>query len=223
LGLALTAGTLAAVLSQIPAGALVDALRWKRALAASGTMDGHEGILQGHNPTSRLAPKCGYDRFDFSVAANWHCDRLDVERSAAASNKGRKINPPPGAVSGLNIMATRLTLGAMSVSNSRHLPANEISRLMKPVRFPPGRGRLATNPAPIGSATVTNTIGIVCALNAAGGPANVVPHIAAIGPTQLRKPARQLGRVGLGSMIVFIELDEHADPPHWFGLLRARR
>jgi MFS family permease len=35
-GLALTAGTLAAVLSQIPGGALVDALRWKRALAASG-------------------------------------------------------------------------------------------------------------------------------------------------------------------------------------------
>jgi MFS family permease len=35
-GLALTTGTLAAVLSQIPGGALVDALRWKRALAASG-------------------------------------------------------------------------------------------------------------------------------------------------------------------------------------------
>jgi hypothetical protein len=35
-GLALTTGTLAAVLSQIPGGALVDAMRWKRALAASG-------------------------------------------------------------------------------------------------------------------------------------------------------------------------------------------
>ena len=35
-GLALTAGTLAAVISQIPGGALVDALRWKRALAAIG-------------------------------------------------------------------------------------------------------------------------------------------------------------------------------------------
>jgi hypothetical protein len=52
-------------------------------------------------------------------------------------------------------------------------------------------------------------------------PANVDPHIAAIGPTQLRKPARQPGRVGLRLRIGFIELDEHTDPPHWFGLLRA--
>jgi hypothetical protein len=35
-GLALTAGTLAGVMSQIRGGALVDALQWKRALAAFG-------------------------------------------------------------------------------------------------------------------------------------------------------------------------------------------
>jgi len=35
-GLALTVGTVAALVSQIPGGALVDALRWKRALAALG-------------------------------------------------------------------------------------------------------------------------------------------------------------------------------------------
>jgi len=35
-GFALTVGTLAAVISQIPGGALADALRWKRALAAIG-------------------------------------------------------------------------------------------------------------------------------------------------------------------------------------------
>jgi MFS family permease len=35
-GLALTVGTLAGVISQIPGGALADALRWKRALAAIG-------------------------------------------------------------------------------------------------------------------------------------------------------------------------------------------
>jgi len=46
-------------------------------------MDKHEGIRQGHDPTSRLAPKCGYDHFDFSVAANWRCDRLDVDRSGS--------------------------------------------------------------------------------------------------------------------------------------------
>jgi len=33
--------------------------------------------------------------------------------------------------------------------------------LMKPVIFPPGRVKLATKPAPTGSETTTNTIGIV--------------------------------------------------------------
>jgi predicted MFS family arabinose efflux permease len=37
-GLALTVGGLAGVLTQIPGGALVDAMRWKRGLAASGIM-----------------------------------------------------------------------------------------------------------------------------------------------------------------------------------------
>jgi hypothetical protein len=60
-------------------------------------------------------------------------------------------------------------------------------------------------------------------LGAAGGPTNVDPHIAAIGPTQLRKPARQPGRIGLRLRIVFIELDKHADPAHPIVLLRARR
>src|SRR5262249_34965571 len=58
-------------------------------------------------------------------------------------------------------------------------------------------------------------------LDAASAPANVDSHIAAIGPTQLRKPARQPGRVGLRLRISFIDLNEHADPPHWLGLLRS--
>src|SRR6516162_4400369 len=37
----------------------------------------------------------------------------------------------------------------------------EASRLMKPVRLPPGRGRLATKPSPTGSDTAPKTIGIV--------------------------------------------------------------
>jgi hypothetical protein len=52
-------------------------------------------------------------------------------------------------------------VGAISVSNSSNLPASDASMLMKPVMFPPGRGRLATNPLPTGSTTSTNTIGIV--------------------------------------------------------------
>src|SRR5271169_3131538 len=51
------------------------------------------------------------------------------------------------------MIATRLTPGASSMSNSSHLPPSVASMLMKPVRFPPGRGRLATKPALTGSAT----------------------------------------------------------------------
>jgi hypothetical protein len=46
---------------------------------------------------------------------------------AAASNGPRKYDPPPGAVSGLNMMAARLTEGAASLSSSSHLPAIEVS------------------------------------------------------------------------------------------------
>src|SRR5215467_12718055 len=80
---------------------------------------------------------------------------------AAASNGLRKYSPPRGAVSGLNMIAARLTRGAISLSNSSHLPAIAASPCMNPVMFPPGRGRPVTNPEPTGSETITNTMGMV--------------------------------------------------------------
>jgi hypothetical protein len=62
----------------------------------------------------------------------------------------------------LKSIATRLILGAICVSNSTHLPASWASKLIKPVIFAPGLGRLPTKPLPTGSDTITNTIGIVC-------------------------------------------------------------
>ena len=55
----------------------------------------------------------------------------------------------------------RTMSGAMSLRVSSHLPAIEYSKLTNPVIFPPGRARLPTNPAPTGSSTCANTIGIV--------------------------------------------------------------
>src|SRR5215471_5841722 len=81
---------------------------------------------------------------------------------AAASKRGKKYEPPPGAVAGLKIIATRLMFGAISVSNWNHLLIIEGSTYVKPVRFPPGWAKLAANPSLIGSATTTNTIGIAC-------------------------------------------------------------
>ena len=55
--------------------------------------------------------------------------------------------------------ATRSNRGAICLSSSTHLPPIENSKLVNPVRLPPGRDRLATNPWAIGSETCMNTIG----------------------------------------------------------------
>ena len=54
----------------------------------------------------------------------------------------------------------RVTGGAISLSNSSHLPPIVGSKLVSPVRLPPGCARLATKPLPTGSPTCRNTIGI---------------------------------------------------------------
>jgi len=56
---------------------------------------------------------------------------------AAVSSEGIKVDT--GAVSGLNRIAARLSPGAISESNSSHLPPSEASPVAKPVTFPLGR------------------------------------------------------------------------------------
>jgi hypothetical protein len=54
------------------------------------------------------------------------------------------------APSGLNVIAARLSPGAISVSSSSHLPASGASKVAKPVTFPSGgqaAGRCAGNQA----------------------------------------------------------------------------
>src|SRR5262245_3098878 len=63
---------------------------------------------------------------------------------AAASNEGIKADA--GAVSGLNMMAVRLSPGAISESNSSHLPPSVASKPLKPVTFPLGRSSRETMP-----------------------------------------------------------------------------
>src|SRR5205807_5274765 len=66
-----------------------------------------------------------------------------------------------GAVFGLKRYATRVMFGARRFSNSSHLPAVERSKFVNPVRLPPGRAKLWTTPAPTGSLTCTNIVGVV--------------------------------------------------------------
>jgi hypothetical protein len=51
----------------------------------------------------------------------------------------------------------------------------------------------------------------------------VHPHVAAIGPTQVRKRLRKRRDPGLRHGIVFVVRVEHADAPYAVALLRPRR
>ena len=148
--------------------------------------------------------------------------------------------------------ATRVTRGAISLSSSSHFPLKLYSNCMKPVTLPPGRARLSTKPAPTGSVTFTNTIGTVrvACCNAATigravarmtsgasatssaaylrmrrhrrAPADIDPHVAAVGPAQLLQALQERRDAGCVPDRPR-PCHEHADAPHPLGLLRARR
>ena len=65
-------------------------------------------------------------------------------------------------------------LGMISLSSSSHFAPMPNSNGVKPVALPPGRAKLATNPAPTGSGTITNTIGTVC-VTCSKGPTVALP------------------------------------------------
>src|SRR6516164_1737347 len=97
------------------------------------------------------------DKLEFDGGLNGKVARL----FAPAALNGLSQNSRNDAIAGLNKVATRVTCGAISLSNSIHLPACVGSATAKPVALPPGRGKLATKPLPIGSATIPKMIGMV--------------------------------------------------------------
>jgi hypothetical protein len=62
-----------------------------------------------------------------------------------------------------------------------------------------------------------------CPIDIIAVPSQLDPHVAAIGPTQVRKRLRERGEAGLIHGIVFVEPQEHADAPHAVALLCLRR
>ena len=70
---------------------------------------------------------------------------------------------------GSHMIPTRESPGTISRRSSSRLPVSSEVKPARPVTFPPGRARLATKPAPTGSALAVTTIGIVrvCRLIAA--------------------------------------------------------
>src|SRR5262249_26972400 len=94
----------------------------------------------------------------------------------------------------------------VSLSNSSRLPANTAEILVTPVMFPPGRARLSTSPAAMGSAEITKTIGIVLvAFLAARAPDNV--------PVRIMSTSRRTSssaRVGSSSSLLSAYRDSKA-------------
>ena len=67
----------------------------------------------------------------------------------------------PVGLRGSTSVATRLTLGAISLSSSSHLVAVAGSKWVNPVTLRPGRARLSAKPSATGSDISGNTIGMV--------------------------------------------------------------
>src|SRR5262249_48360476 len=96
----------------------------------------------------------------------------------AADSTSRSVASVWAALAGLTSIATRAALGNSSRSSSSRFAANSVVRKPMPVRFPPGRARLATRPTLTGSSPVMKTMGIVdvaaLAANVEGIPAGVI-------------------------------------------------
>ena len=71
-------------------------------------------------------------------------------------------------------IAMRVTLGAISFSNSTHFALMPNSNSAKAVALPPGAAKLAANPAPTGSMTLMKTIGNVRVASWSAGTARLV-------------------------------------------------
>src|SRR6516225_6534179 len=100
-----------------------------------------------------------------------------TENGDAAATTGRRNRSANGALCGLKTSATRVTRGAVCLSASSHLVPIENSKLVKPVRLPPGCAMFGTKPWPTGSVTCVNTI----------GTAPLCSHIAAVTGVLLAK------------------------------------
>ena len=88
-----------------------------------------------------------------SPQARWQAKPPQLRPNARSSHRRSSWGWPR--------VPARARRGAISLSIASHFPAMPASYCNTPVRFLPGRAKLATKPEPIGSETLTKTIGIV--------------------------------------------------------------
>src|SRR5215472_11621237 len=169
-----------------------------------------------------------------STSAGSHTAALidATERFGAAASTGPRNRSANGALCGLNMSKTRVTCGAVCLSASSHLVPIENSKLVEPVRLPPGCARFGTRPWPTGSLTCANTIGTVrlCFCSAAvtgvvlakirsGSMAsssatwsrNPFPSL---DPPQLPQAVFEYGHARMRLWVVGDKTHQHTDPSH---------
>ena len=128
-------------------------------------------------------------------------------------------------MSGLNMMETRLSPGAICKSSSSHLPPSGRKDDRDRPRLPlEGNGRRGH--------ACQDGVGLQAdylprershPIDVSAGPTKVHPHVAAIGPTQAGERLRERSNASLRHGVVFVARHEHADAPHAVALLRPRR
>ena len=89
--------------------------------------------------------------------------------------------------------ATRESFGIIYFRSSSCLPLISGDRFERPVIFPPGRARLATNPEPTGSLSFAITMGIVAVASLAGRVA-AAPAVTITSTLRCTNSAARLGR-----------------------------
>jgi hypothetical protein len=96
-------------------------------------------------------------------------ERVAIERRTASISKGRFRLP------GSDKKPTRRSFGDASSNNSRYFSARLAETLVSPVTMPPGRARLAANPATTMSPAAAWTTGVLGAALAAAIVADIGP------------------------------------------------
>ena len=88
-----------------------------------------------------------------------HQVRIDLTGFAQVDRRAK--SPVEAPWLGSRRTATRAIPGAISLSSSGYFAYRLYSLAMNPVAFPPGRAKVSTYPAPTGSVTTVNTIGML--------------------------------------------------------------
>src|SRR5207253_2187564 len=125
----------------------------------------------GHRHPERLRRREVDDQLEFHALLDAQVRRLRPVQDVV--HVGGGAAPRLGSPAASR-RATRARPGTASLRSSSRFPMSSGFMTLSPVRFPPGRARLATNPAPTGSALDAMTMGMVLVACLAARAAAVV-------------------------------------------------